>query len=186
MTKDRRFDPQRLDVMAFAAAGAALSQSAPPAQFTRLSTGLLALPGDRLEPPVQWAASGETRRVTGGSLAHWIHLEAQAEVTLQCQRCLQAMRQPIAVDRWFQFVDSEDEAARLDEESEEDVLAASARFDLLELLEDELILALPIVPRHDDCPQPLPWSGEQPTSETEVAPNPFAALAALRRPPTGS
>jgi uncharacterized protein len=186
MTKDRGFDPKRLDVMAFAVAGAALSQSAPQAQFNRLSTGLLALPGDRLEPPVQWSAFGETRQVTGGSLAHWIRLQANVEVTLQCQRCLQAMQQPIAVDRWFQFVGNEDDAARLDEESEEDVLAASARFDLLELLEDELILALPIVPRHEDCPQPLPWSAEQPTSEAEVAPNPFAALAALRRPPTGN
>jgi uncharacterized protein len=96
------------------------------------------------------------------------------------------MQQPLVVDRWFHFVGDEDEAAHLDAHSEDDVLAASSRFDLLELLEDELILALPIVPRHDRCPHPLPSGTEAPTTDEELAPNPFAALAALRRPPPGN
>jgi uncharacterized protein len=47
-------------------------------------------------------------------------------------------------------------------------------------VEDELILALPLVPRHDACPQPLaaPATAEEPLAER---PNPFAALAALKR-----
>jgi len=184
MAKDRGPDPQRLDVAAFAAAGGALAAQTPQARFARLSSSLLALPGDRLPPPVDWSANGETRPVPGGARANWVHLQAQTEVTLQCQRCLQAMQQALAVDRWFHFVGDEDEAARLDEDSEDDVLAASSRFDLLELLEDELILALPIVPRHEQCPQPLPMGADEPLADEE-APNPFAALAALRRPPPG-
>jgi len=185
MAKDRGPDPQRLDVAAFAAAGSTLAAEAPQARFGRLTAGLLALPGDHLPPPVAWSAEGETRPVPGGARATWVHLQAQTEVTLQCQRCLQAMQQPLAVDRWFHFVADEDEAARLDEDSEDDVLATSARFDLLELLEDELILALPIVPRHEHCPQPLPAGTDELPLEDE-APNPFAALAALRRPPPGN
>ena len=69
------------------------------------------------------------------------------------------------------------EAAQLDEHSEDDVLALPQRLDLHELLEDELILALPIVPRHGVCPQALPLAA---VPEAEAAPNPFAALAALR------
>jgi len=100
-------------------------------------------------------------------------------VPLQCQRCLQTMTQTLRVDRRFRFVRNEEQAAELDEESDDDVLALPTRLDLVALLEDELILALPIVPRHDSCPQPLPI---QPAAEAdeEAAPHPFAALAALR------
>ena len=63
MAKDRGLDPKRLDVAAFAIAGASLAADLPQNQFDRLSTGLLALPGDRLAPPVQWSADGETRPV---------------------------------------------------------------------------------------------------------------------------
>jgi uncharacterized protein len=90
------------------------------------------------------------------------------------------------VQRRFRFVRNEDEAARLDEESEDDVLALPARLDLQALLEDELILALPIVPRHALCPEPLPLPAAEPLDEEAPAPNPFAALAALRRPPGGA
>ena len=41
----------------------------------------------------------------------------------------------------------------------------------------ELILALPLVPRHESCPQPLPVPAAEPE---EPAPNPFAALSRLR------
>ena len=80
----------------------------------------------------------------------------------------------------MRFVRSEAEAERLDEVSDDDVLVLLPRLDLHELAEDELILALPLVPRHDDvCPEPLPMPIDDLPSE-EPAPNPFAALAALR------
>ena len=83
-------------------------------------------------------------------------------------------------DRKFRFVRSEEEAERLDEMSEVDVLVLSPKLDGLELLEDELILALPLVPRHEPvCPNPLPLPVDELELE-EPAPNPFAALAALR------
>ena len=62
----------------------------------------------------------------------------------------------LAVDRVFRFARNDEEAAELDEVSEdEDVLALGRPLDLLSLVEDELIMALPIVPRHEACPQPL-------------------------------
>ncbi len=93
------------------------------------------------------------------------------------------MPQHVAVDRALRFVRGEDEAARLDEESDDDVLALAGRLDLAELAEDELILALPLVPMHDACPQPLA-ADMAPAGADEAAgparPNPFASLAALR------
>ena len=41
-----------------------------------------------------------------------------------------------------------------DDQAEEDLLVATPSFDALTLIEDELILALPLVPRHDDCLPP--------------------------------
>jgi uncharacterized protein len=183
MTRPKTFEPGRLDVRAFADAGATLAGELPLAALPRLSAGTLAT--DAAPPPARWHATGELRPVTGGAPEVWLHLTAAAHVTLQCQRCLQPMPQALDVDRWFRFAASEDEAARLDEDSEDDVLVESRRFDLAELVEDELILALPIVPRHETCPAPLPVAATD-AEPAEERPNPFAALAALRRPPGGS
>ena len=49
-----------------------------------------------------------------------------------------------------------------------------------ELIEDELLLALPLVPRHDVCPAPLPRAFVEDDPATDPADNPFAALAALK------
>jgi uncharacterized protein len=175
------FDPQRLDVRTFADGGAQRGGALPPADLQRLADAVLRT--DAAPPPVRWSAQGESRPVVGGRPEVWLRLQADTTVTQQCQRCLQPMAVPLAVDRGFRFVASEEEAERLDEESEDDVLVESRRFDLLALIEDELILALPLVPRHDTCPQPLPLAATD--HAEEAAPNPFAALAALRRPPGG-
>jgi hypothetical protein len=81
------------------------------------------------------------------------------------------------------FVAGEDAAAALDAESEDDVLALTPALDLRQLIEDELLLALPIVPRHDHCPEPLPRAFADPQGAASPAENPFAALAALKRDP---
>ena len=181
MARERSFDAARLDVPAFAAAASSLQGECAQHELARLAASLMALPGDGLPPPVIWSAVGEQRAQTGGPPQTWLRLQAHTTVTLQCQRCLQPMAETLVLDRWFRFVGSEDEAERLDEDSEEDVLVMSRRFDLLELLEDELILALPLVPRHETCPQPLPMSAGADEVGDETAPeNPFAALAALR------
>jgi uncharacterized protein len=175
--------PHRLDVEAFAKAGARIDQTLPLASLPRLSEGLAA-PVDAAAEPVVWGAQGAWLRAPGDVQARArIHLEARPRVWMTCQRCLQPMAVPLEVDRTLCFVDGEDEAARLDEErDDEDVLASSRAFDLVGLLEDELIMALPLVPRHETCPQSLPWSaGPELEDAAAAAPaHPFAALAALK------
>ena len=186
MARERSFDPARLDVPEFAAAAAYFEGQCEQHELLRLAASLMALPGDTLPLPVTWSANGEQRVHSGGPPQAWLHLQAQATVTLQCQRCLHPMAETMTLERWFRFVGNEDEAERLDEESEEDVLVVSRRFNVLELLEDELILALPLVPRHEICPQPLPITAGDDAVGDELAPaNPFAALAALRGPGRG-
>lgn len=171
--KPRAHDPLRLDVVAAAADGAALSGRWPLATLERLHTA-----GDG-DLAADWQARFEQRPVAGEALPQvWLQLRAQAQVARECQRCLQPVLLPLAVDRAFRFVPTEDEAAALDADSDDDVLAASHRFDLRALVEDELLLALPLVPKHDQCP--APWQPE-PAAPEPAPEHPFAALAALRR-----
>jgi uncharacterized protein len=170
-------DPRRLDLMRFAETGGRLDGAWPPAAFERLAADAPAV------ADVVWQARGEQRPVTGAAPEVWLHLEAQATVRLECQRCLKPLDEALAVARSFRFVADEAEAERLDEESEDDVLALPprGRLDLLPLLEDELILALPLVPRHERCPEPLPLPADEPDDAS--AEHPFAKLAALKQRP---
>ena len=179
--KHRAFDPLRLDVAAFAADAAALEGERSPSEFHRLSESVL--PADASAQPVRWRAEGEARARRGAQPELWLHLQADGVVSLQCQRCLQPMTVPLAVDRSFRFVRDESEAEAEDADSEEDVLALSRTLDLFALVEDELILELPLVPRHESCPQPLPVPQDDLPEEDEPQPNPFAKLAALKRNP---
>ena len=73
-------------------------------------------------------------------------------------------------------------AAALDDASEDDVLALSGELDVRELVEDELLLALPLVPRHDVCPGAVRLSAQDADFDAagDERPHPFAGLAALK------
>ena len=175
----REFDPSRLDVEAFAREAAELDGRWPLRHFDRVTGSAHpdspAADGDE----VTWSARGERRRSRAGESQPWLHLEAEVQLSLECQRCLGPMTVTLRVQRSLLFVPGEDAATLVDAESEHDVLALTRALDLRELVEDELVLALPLVPRHEVCPVPLPLV-DGPDMEHDE-PNPFAALAALKR-----
>lgn len=180
----RHHDAVRLDVAAFVADGAMLEGSWSGALLERLADSQ-SPPADAPLAAVRWQAQGRRVPVPGAEAESWLHLRAETTVWLVCQRCLQPMAEALAVDRSFRFVRSEAEAEALDAELDDDVLALSRSFDLRALVEDELLLALPLVPRHGTCPQPLPVgeaAAEPVLPAAEAAPHPFAALAALKKP----
>lgn len=187
--KPRSLDPLKLDVQVLAREGASLDGEWPAASLPRLAE--TAAPESEVAqwPPVRWSVRGETRTPRGGEPQIWLELSAQAQVAQTCQRCLQPVREDLALSRWFQFVRDEAQAAELDMDSEDDVLALPRHLNLRELVEDELLLELPVVPRHDECPEPLPHANvddEEPdAAAAEERPNPFAALAALKKGSAG-
>ena len=188
-TTKTAWSPDRLDVRAFAQAGASLQTDDPIAHFERLQSEAHREEGGPALDRVTWQAKGEMRPgVSGGAPAAWLHLEARAVVPLTCQRCLGPVEMPLSVDRWFRFVADEATAAAEDDECEEDLLALEPRPRLYEVLEDELLMALPVVPRHDECPEPVPLASSDDDFEAACAekPNPFAALASLRVDKLGS
>lgn len=171
----RPFDPRRLDVLAFARAAAHLDGRWPVASMARLHP-LLAEPADA---DVAWQAQGEQRAVAGSEAETWLRVRAAVTVSLTCQRCLLPLPVALAPDRRIRFVHDEAAAEALDAQIEEDVLALTRALDLQQLLEDELLLALPLVPRHGHCPQPaVPLPAEPPAAPPE---GPFAVLAALKK-----
>lgn len=184
MARERRIDLQAAPVAALCRDGETLLGAWPLAELPRLAESLFVAPA--ATEHASWQARFGQDQPVGRPPESWLELEAHTHVTLQCQRCLQALQQPLAMQRRFRFVASEAEAERLDADSDDDHLVMQPRLDLRALVEDELILELPLVPRHEGtCPEPLPLA-TAPAAEPEARPNPFAALAALRKPGDGA
>ncbi|HEY4065665.1 MAG TPA: YceD family protein [Burkholderiaceae bacterium] len=174
----REFDPLRLDVALFAKEAGALAGEWPLRQLERVAAS--SAPGAPVTDAdaVRWTARGELHALRGGEVQTWLAVGAATQVALECQRCLKPVDVPLQIARRFLFVQGEDAAAQLDTDSEDDVLALTRALDLRELIEDELLLAMPIVPRHEVCPEPLALPDDD--DGLDEAPNPFAALAALK------
>jgi len=77
-------------------------------------------------------------------------VELDGTVTLECQRCLGPVEWPIVQRTELLLARDEAEAARLDSQSESEVLIAAASLDTRTLVEDELVLVLPFVARHPE------------------------------------
>ena len=105
-------------------------------------------------------------------------VEIDGAIELVCQRCLQAMKHAVAIRSHFLVAQSEEEAAAFDDDDAIDAIVGAADFDLDALIEDELILSLPIAPRHEVCPDE-----ENRRSIADEKPSPFAALAGFRAAP---
>ena len=176
MAKD--FDPHRLDIRRFAEEGAELEATDPVGRYRRL----VAETDGGADRQVQWRARGEILNPQHVLPQVWLHLAAETTLPLVCQRCLHPVEVPLAVDRSFRFVSDEATAAAEDDEAEEDLLALSHSFDLLELIEDELLMELPVAPRHETCPVAVTLSASDPAFEAAGAEkeHPFAVLGKLK------
>lgn len=175
----REFAPERLNVPAFTAAAATLDGDDPVPGFARLVAELATPVTDAV---VHWEANGEERPGADGKAVPWMHLDVETTVPLVCQRCLSPVDTTLSVDRWFRFVADEATAEAEDEESDEDLLVISRDFDLRGLIEDELLMEIPVMPVHDVCPAPVRLSSSDDDFQAaeEAKPNPFAVLGALR------
>lgn len=124
---------------------------------------------------IQWQARAEHRTGGSGDQQIWLHLDADCVVPLACQRCLETAQIRLRVDRWFRFVPDEASAVAQDDGCEEDLLVQDGGLTLAALLEDELVLELPHIARHDICP-----TQNLAVARTEPRPHPFAALAGYK------
>ncbi|MDP1659490.1 MAG: YceD family protein [Methylotenera sp.] len=109
---------------------------------------------------------------------HLLHLSLTTNITTICQRCLSKM--PLKLNLSFSYLignvsDTDAEAVDIDNSDDFDLQQASKSMDVVALIEDEIIMAMPIAPKHaEGCIELVTQSGENP--------NPFAALKGLIKP----
>lgn len=173
-----------IDVFEFTRSAQSRAASCPVLGLDRLSS-LLADPSGQLT----WRIDGWRERDPAGTERLRLRLAASATVGMRCGRCLGVVDLPLEIDRSYLLAASEKEADRLDEDEDEfDVLVASRRFDIEQLLEDEAILALPAVASHVECEPPGGRDEKRvdppADADDKPKPSPFSVLAALKRNPS--
>lgn len=111
----------------------------------------------------------------------WLELRIEAELPLTCQRSLQRFLLPLVLEQRFGLVTGDDEAdeAALPPGYEALQVGEDGQIDPRALVEDELILAVPLVPV-------MPGSEALerewvPEPEESAKANPFSALASLKK-----
>ena len=112
----------------------------------------------------------------------YIGIRAKAPLTLLCQRTLEPFVLSVKIDSRLGLITREEDEAGLPE-GYEPLLAGDGHIHPADVIEDELILALPVVPLKPGGGDEIIWSsGEEDAVEEEVArPNPFMALAQLKK-----
>lgn len=98
-------------------------------------------------------------------------------VPLACQRCLKVVHFPLEVDSLLELVPEGAELSQDElEDDTRDFLPVAGELDVADLVEDEILLALPVAPRHERCGLPG-------AAEAGELVSPFAVLAALKGKP---
>ena len=139
-----------------------LSDDLPANQLPRLAEIL----SNKEKTCVQFELSGDSKQFRQPSL----QLTIKANLLVTCQRCLDEMS--IHLNLHFDYLISRAEIKESEDTDEIDWLEENHEMDVGALIEDELLMALPIAPTHDhDCSKQNMQSGDKP--------NPFAVLKGL-------
>lgn len=106
--------------------------------------------------------------------------DIQGSLMLECQRCLEPMLEQINRQVSLAIVWDEAQAKALPKNLDPWIVGEEEA-DLAAILEEELLLALPVVARHtEDCLGSGQLSFGEPEETEEVKPNPFSVLADLK------
>ncbi len=108
----------------------------------------------------------------------WLRLALDGELVLRCQRCLGPVRFRFEAVRSFLLVPADQALSDPADEAEDtEQLYADPKLDVIALVEDEVILGLPMVAGHEEgaCAAPLP------KAQAGRRESPFNALADLKR-----
>lgn len=107
------------------------------------------------------------------------YLKGQLKVSLSltCQRCLQAMQWQADLPFDYLLLRSEAQEEQI-EDGRETLVCADEEIDLAWFLEEEVLLAMPMIAKHDNCQLPIEQSRIAQT-EAEAPQSPFAQLKDL-------
>lgn len=129
------------------------------AELSRLSNSVVSV-----NSSIAWSFTAEPMPI-GGLRRRW-RLKAGAAVSCTCERCLMPVAVELKARRGFEFFATAEQADAMTEESliegsqgaealaEIDYLSPEDGMSLIALVEDELLLNLPMSPKHADCQPP--------------------------------
>lgn len=164
--------PEYVDAHRLFAHGAEIRGSIAFGNLQRLKTYLLDQEAPPIEVELQFSRDRGRQRVLDGRL--------RATLPTRCQRCLGTLQ--VELDSRFSLVvaGSQEELRALDDELDT-LLCTGDDLNLLSIIEDELILGLPLVPSHDNTDCSAMLSKYRATGQEEPGTaNPFASLKQLR------
>ncbi len=167
MLKERL--PVHIDPLRLAKAGRHLAGTLPLAQLQRLGAALASNEG-AIEVEIEFGFDQQRIPYMRGTL--------RGDLPLVCQRCMEQMALPVEATFNLGVVGSEAQAERLPEHYDP-LLYQDEPLHLADIIEDELLLALPIVPKHPEASCPV-QAGEEVGGETEAPSGPFAGLRVLK------
>lgn len=160
--------PDRVDVARQVQARRIFEGVLPLAAMRRLGGGLASNAGD---------ARYSVTFGKDGLGIHFLDLRVEAGLPLICQRTLEEFVHPVSIDQRLGLIADEADEASLPE-GYEPLMVADGQLSIAEVIEDELILALPVVPLKPGAP--LEWN--DPLDDgSDVPVNPFAALGLLKK-----
>ncbi len=112
-----------------------------------------------------------------------LHFYIEADPVVVCQRCMKPFRYSLTVETTVEVVRSESQFEGVSDSGEVildeyEKILANPFLDVLEVVEDELILALPFMPNHEDCEDGQSMLDEH-TVPAEKSP--FAVLEELKK-----
>lgn len=160
-----------INALQFSHAADSLSGSILPENFARLQDFLADNAGR-----IDYELSGGIDKYSRSTLS----IKLRGTINLCCQRCLDKMPHPISMESELILARNDDELARYDEDCLVDAILTSEELDVFTLIEDEIILGLPLSPRHPDvaCLQiDKPHETQNQIDKT----HPFAALKSLKK-----
>ena len=114
----------------------------------------------------------------------YVDVRAQASLTLLCQRTLEPFVMPITLDTRLGLIRQESDEAGLPPDCEPLLVAENGRLNPADVIEDELLLALPLVPVDPDSSLPDEVTGHEPEEDSAGegrSENPFAVLRELKK-----
>ena len=169
MRKKKPAAPEFIDIHTLAAAPQTWEGDLAPGDLPRLAESLANGEG-KLRYRVSAGLDRQRRKVVSCII--------EGFVFLTCQASLDTFRHPVSIDDRLVLVEDESGLPPMEEEGDsEDYLVADEPLDVLELVEDAVILALPMIPRKPGLEAAAPVRSDPDDGRD----SPFAKLASLKK-----
>ncbi len=166
--------PRFVDPRKFAQQGLSLAGDITVSELSRLAEASVSS-GDKVQVALEFDVDEERHRVITGS--------ANCHLTVTCQRCLEPVEIGLDAQLNLAIVWDEDRAKQLPK-ALDPLILAEGQADIYTIVEDELLLNLPMVSYHDEnCIEQTSFGDEAAEIEADSSSNPFQVLEQLKGSP---